>query len=259
MKHLLPILLLIIGSVSARAAEELPPPIEPIPAVPDPLYRFSTPEGSVIKEAGWCFAYDGQTRAARWTLEYITAKSLEGGAPRKDDFFSDPRIPGEIRPNLEDWKNSGFDKGHLPAQANTGDACDKHSRNSLAVSTMQDGPLNRVEWAHLEQEVRDLAQPGCQVWVITAPMFLKWRGQVTYRVIGQHDVAVPTHYLKSVLWIDADNGIHVRSWQCANKPPGYGTTTEQWRTTVDTLERSAGLDLWSGLPDELENKLEAVK
>ncbi len=242
-----------------KRSEELPPPIEPIAAVPDALLRFGAPEGSIIKDAGWCFAYDGRTRCPRWTLEYLTPDTLKGNAVRKDNFFSDPRIPSEFRSARSDYDKSGFDKGHFANAGNYGDSCSMDSTFSMANMSPQDPSLNRGVWAQLESEVRDLAQPGCQVWVITAPMFLKWRGQVTYRVIGQHDVAVPTHYLKSALWIDAKNDIRMRTWTCANKPPGFGVTTDQWRIDTDSGEKLSGLDLWAGLPDELENKLEAVK
>src|SRR4051812_9113996 len=49
-------------------AEELPPPIPP------QLLRWGVPEGTVTYEGNWCFAFDGRTRIARWTLEYLTAE-----------------------------------------------------------------------------------------------------------------------------------------------------------------------------------------
>jgi DNA/RNA endonuclease G (NUC1) len=78
-------------------------------------------------------------------------------------------------------------------------------------------------------------------------------------VLGTNAVAVPTHFAKSVLTVPSEVEITMTTWLAPNTVPKAGTTIADWRITTDELERLAGLDLWAGLPDEIETQLEAPK
>ena len=55
-------------------------------------------------------------RQAKWALEIINPDNplIE----RKDNFRPDYRVPEIFRPELDDYVNSGYDRGHLVASAN---------------------------------------------------------------------------------------------------------------------------------------------
>jgi endonuclease G len=122
---------------------------------------------------------------------------------RTDEFFADPRLPGRDRAELEDYRGSGFDRGHL---APAGDQPNQTSMaQSFALSNIvpQDPENNRKAWAKIESDVRKYARRASgNVFVYSGPMFREPR-----RTIGRNAVWVPSHLFKLVY--DEATG---RSW-----------------------------------------------
>lgn len=122
---------------------------------------------------------------------------------RTDRFYADPRLPPGMRAELEDFRGSGLDRGHL---APAGDQPDQASMaQSFALSNMvpQDPFNNRKTWAKIESDVRKFARRAQgNVYVFSGPVF---RGE--QRTIGPNRVWVPSHLFKLVY--DEASG---RSW-----------------------------------------------
>lgn len=238
-------------------AEDLPAP------EPNPLYRFGTPEGTVCDHGDWCFAFDGRTRLPRWTLEHLTIDTIEGDAERPDDFRTDERIPDEFRPEPKDYRHSGFDRFHLVPAADFGKEQAKASTFILSNVCPGDATLNRTLWARLESHVRSQLRPKKQAWIITLPVFMPTyrEGQLRsdYRMIGPNWVAVPTHFAKSLLLVELHQDgtrYELFAWMAPNSAPHHSTTVADLSQSVDFIERVSGLDLWAGLPNDIEKKLE---
>lgn len=51
-------------------------------------------------------------------MEYLTKGMLEGDAKRKNIYKTDTTIHQYFRSTMEDYKSSGFDKGHLAKAEN---------------------------------------------------------------------------------------------------------------------------------------------
>lgn len=129
------------------------------------------------------------------------AQALE--EKRTDEFFPDPRLPHGARAELEDFRGSGLDRGHLsPA----GDQPDQQSMaQSFALSNMvpQDPTNNRKIWAKVEKDVRKFVRRAQgDVFVFSGPIFDGER-----RTIGANRVWVPSRLFKLVY--DEASG---RSW-----------------------------------------------
>lgn len=59
-------------------------------------------------------SFDSAKRNAKWVLEHITKDSSSGQGSRADvKFFEDAGIEPRFRSRLEDYRNSGYDRGHL--------------------------------------------------------------------------------------------------------------------------------------------------
>lgn len=66
-------------------------------------------------------AYDRRNRNAHWVFEHLTPDKLPSkhNVDRsKSNFFEDTGIHEKFRSYLKDYKNSGFDRGHLAAAGN---------------------------------------------------------------------------------------------------------------------------------------------
>lgn len=223
------------------------------------LTKWGAPEGTITQQGAYCHALDGQTRLARWTLESLTMEDLAGRATRIDAFAADPSVPAEFRATLAAYQGSGYDRGHLAAAGNYGDQAAKSATFLLSNMAPQDKTLNRGQWRELEAHCRWLVDglDGRRVWIVTLPVWLPDGEHVRTHTIGRERIWVPTHFAKSVLVEDAGEQPVLYGWLAANREQDVTADYADWSATVDEIETAAGLDLWSGLPNELEAKLEA--
>ena len=59
-------------------------------------------------------SFDSAKRNAKWVLEHITKESSSGQGSRANvKFFEDAGLEPRFRSRLEDYRNSGYDRGHL--------------------------------------------------------------------------------------------------------------------------------------------------
>jgi endonuclease G, mitochondrial len=139
-------------------------------------------------------AWDARTRNPRWTLELMDRESLlypheqkgnkggEIGATRKKSpqFYEDDEsgIPRTFRSKLNDFRGSGYDRGHLVAAGNfVQNQSEKDSTFTLANVSPQVGQgFNRDYWARFESYIRNWARDekhkDAKVFVVTGPLFL---------------------------------------------------------------------------------------
>lgn len=95
-------------------------------------------------------SFDSAKRNAKWVLEHITKDSSSGQGSRADvKFFEDAGIEPRFRSRLEDYRNSGYDRGHLvTACANCVLSCIHNSSiaGRLAVALPQPVPGSNEEF-----------------------------------------------------------------------------------------------------------------
>lgn len=149
--------------------------------------------------------YSGLTKTPLVTIERLTRAQLNDARDeqRTEQFFPDPRLPRSARAELEDYRGSGQDRGHLAAAGNQPDA--ESMAQSFALSNMvpQDPTNNRKIWSKIESDVRKFARRARgDVFVFSGPLFNGPR-----LTIGAGRVWVPSHLFKLVY--DEASG---RSW-----------------------------------------------
>jgi len=140
--------------------------------------------------------HSGVTRTPLWVAERLTragvtsAVAMEG---RSDRFHAEPRLPVSERAELEDYRRSGYDRGHMAPSGNMpGRAADRESF-SLANIVPQARRLNQGSWSKLESDVRDMALVAGEAHVVTGPLY---EGQTIASLKGR--VLVPTSTWKAV-------------------------------------------------------------
>jgi len=112
--------------------------------------------------------------------------------------------------------------------------------------------FNRDKWNDLEKEVRGLVKKNDNVWVVTGPLYLPHREPdgkmyVKYEVIGNQQVAVPTHFFKVVV-TEKSGQYGLLSYVLPNAPCDKGIPLNNYLVPLDSIERAAGFLLFDRLP-----------
>lgn len=199
-----------------------------------------------IDRPGYSLAYDARNRNPVWVYEHLTADSIRGETERSLAFKEDEAIPQHLRATLADYKGSGFDRGHQAPAADHRSSREAMDDTFYMTNMCPQCPqLNRGYWAKLEKHVRDLTKDYANIYVVTGPLYLPYeegnKRYVKYQVIGPNNVAVPTHFFK-VITLENWQGIQeMRAYIFPNQEISAKTPLDQFMTTVQKVEKAAGI------------------
>ena len=230
------------------------------------VMKYGYPDVAMLRyRTDYVLSYDGRTRTVHWVCEHLNADKLRGEANRKKSRFKeDDSIPVEFRSTLDDYRRSGFDRGHkAPARDHVMSQIAMDDTFYLSNMAPQVGiGFNRDYWGKLEQRIRDWAQTR-DIYVYTGPLYLPQdaddgKKYVRYQVIGENAVAVPTHFYKVVL-AESKGKIEVLAFVLPNQKIPKETPLTDFIVSVDDVERMSGLDFFNVLDKEAEDKIEGEK
>ncbi len=204
---------------------------------------------TIIRHFAYTLEYSEEHEQARWVEYHLTAEMTRGSWKRCDHFRADPMITS--RPaEPEDYKGSGYDKGHLAPVADM--AWDSTAMcESFYMSNMspQLPAFNRGIWKRLEDQVRDWAIENQEIWIVTGPVL-----KDSLPTIGASHVSVPEYFYKVIIDIKEPDfkGIGFILPNKGSKEPLMA-----FAVTIDSVEALIGFDFFPGLPDSLEQLIEA--
>lgn len=184
----------------------------------------------------------GVTHGAIWSAEHPTAASLDAarGTRRQGEFHADDRLAPADQAQLDDYRRSGFDRGHMTPSGDMPDAQAQQQTFSLANMVPQTAELNRGVWEGIESAVRHLTARDGELYLVTGSAFI---GQ-QIQSIGPDGVLVPSSTWKAVYDPRAGGaGVYV----CRNT-----TSPTCDIVSVATLTRSVGIDPFPGLPERIK-------
>ncbi len=188
-----------------------------------------------------------QPNYAAWEL---TGAETDGQEPRNSRFAPDSNVYG--CPSLDDYRNSGYDRGHMAPAADM-----KWSRQAMLDCHLltnicpQNHGLNGGRWNSLEQACRRWAKRDSALVIIAGPIL---SDRLT-ETIGHGHISVPKRFFKVILAPYADPPRAI-AFVMPNAATRDGL--ESMAMTVDQLEEITGFDFFSALPDRLENQIEST-
>lgn len=143
--------------------------------------------------------HSGESKTPMFVAQRLNRASIaDTGQKRTDRFFPDARLRSAERANLEDYKGSGFDRGHMAPAADMPTARAMAQSFSLANMVPQAPEHNRGAWAKtVESATRHYAaRAEGNVYVITGPVYVP--SIALSPGIGSGQVRVPKYLFKLV-------------------------------------------------------------
>lgn len=182
--------------------------------------------------------HSGQSKTPIFVAEKLNRAAIaDTGEKRTNKFFPDARLRSAERATLDDYKGSGYDRGHMAPAGDMPTPQAMAQSFSLANMVPQAPEHNRGIWAKtVEKATRSYAaRASGNVYVITGPVYLP--SILQSPSIGLGKVHVPTHLYKLVY--DEDKNKAWVHWHANNdatrgsKPISYAELVN--RTGIEFL------------------------
>jgi endonuclease G, mitochondrial len=231
------------------------------------IVSLSTPTNYLISKPQYVLSYNRDKGIPNWVSWQLNANWL-GSLPRPQ-FTTDTSLPkGWYQVNPNDYTGSGFDRGHvIPAADRNHDPKDSQAVFLMTNILPQAADNNRGPWEQLESYCRDLVKQGKELYIIAGPAGAGGVGEKGKRsVIGQGKVAVPASTWKVVVVFDRP-GLELTDITAStrviavNLPNQQGIKDRQWqdfKTSIDEIEKLTGYDLLSNVAPAVQTVLEAL-
>ena len=204
----------------------------------------------VIEREGYVLGYVEAWEQPAWVAYRLTKDEvMTRKANRSDAFIEDPEVKTGSAISF-DYQGSGYDRGHL-APAGDMHWSAKTMLESFYMSNMspQEPSFNRGVWSKLEKAVRRFAFSEGSVFVVTGPIMTA----DDTKTIGHNKVRVPGFYYKVIY--DETPPEKMIAFILPNK--GANKPVESFVVAVDDVEEATGLDFFSALPEDVQQRLES--
>ena len=197
----------------------------------------------IVEHSAMIISYNEEHEQANWVLHMITKDVLYGTTGRTNDFRIDEKIKTGSAV-IEDYWNSGYDRGHLAPSADF-----RWSRDALSESyfysnmSPQDPGMNRGSWAKLENQVREWAIDAEEVMVVTGPVLKPDLPKVQQ---GSFRLSIPEAYFKIVIATN-DSSTRAIAFMFPNKDVPYELS--KYLVSIDSIEKITGIQFFNALAE----------
>jgi endonuclease G, mitochondrial len=189
----------------------------------------------IVEHSAMILSYNEEHEQANWVLHMITKDVLYGTTGRTNDFRPDPKL-STVSADVEDYWESGYDRGHLAPSADF-----RWSREALSESyyysnmSPQVPGMNRGAWAQLENQVREWAIDAEELIVVTGPILKPDLPKVQQ---GSFRVSIPEAYFKIVVDLNDEKSKAI-AFVIPNKDVPYDL--KKYVASIDSIEHLTGI------------------
>ncbi len=211
-------------------------------------YPTSTTQ-AIYTRAAYTFSYSEAHEQSEWVAYYLEGSDLGTANYERPFFNEDPLVETESA-DWRNYKNSGYDKGHLcPA----GDRKSSYSSYKETFFTSNISPqkhdFNSGVWNRLEEKSRYWAEKYDGIYIITGGVLTDG-----LKTIGKEDVSVPNYFYKILF---SKDGLRMIAFLVPHEDSNL--PLYEFVTSVDEVEKITGIDFFPKLEDVFEEKLEAKR
>ena len=205
--------------------------------------------GQITHHEGYSLSYSEPHEQAEW-VAYELKKSHLSNSQFKRPYFEIDKAVKTGAASWRNYKNSGYDRGHLCPAGDRKYNQAAHDETFLTSNiSPQDHDFNSGIWNTLEQKTRYWASKYDGVFVVTGGVLTG-----NLETIGEEQVAVPKLFYKIIL--DANNG---KVKMIAFLMPHRNSNEPLYKfvVSVDSIESLTGIDFFPELENSIERELES--
>lgn len=202
---------------------------------------------------------NGTTKFANWVAYKITKTTPASGRPR--NWKTDPDVPSTETLSPSDYNGASaalkIDRGHQANLASLGGTFDWQALNYLTNITPQKADLNQGAWARLEDQERNLSKAADvdAVYVTTGPLYERTIGSLPGTTKAH---TIPSGYWK-VIFIGSTPATGLYAAFIMDQSTPRTANFCNYQATVMEVEMRSGLNLWSGLPSDVQADLKVKR
>ena len=205
----------------------------------------------VVDRRGFAVGFSNKHRQPLWVIYKLTAEELQTEPHKRSNRFRHDHL---IRQSAypKEYTRSGFDRGHLAPAADM--AFSKQTMlDSFLMSNMspQLPGFNRGIWKRLEELVRAIALKEKEIYVVTGAIF---PSAAEAKHLPSGSITIPKAFYKVIYDLTPPQKMigFIIPHRSSDQP------LQVFAVSVDEVEKQTGLDFFSKLPDDLEERLETV-
>lgn len=210
----------------------------------------------VVQRPAYTLGFDPQKKVPRWLAYRVQPPDPDYHRPMID-FRPDPAIPVQDQAISADYRGSGYDRGAFISAIDIASLGPEAIAAAFFMSTVapQVPLMNRVTWLKLEQYTRKVASSAADTYVISGPAFAKGDAPAReFLAIGEHKVAVPTHYFRIIARKSASGAPEVLAFLVPNRTD-VDRDFKTYRVSVQAIESVTGLRFFGDLEQDQRGRL----
>lgn len=212
------------------------------------FYLPTSTTGAVVTHRNYTLSYSEKHEQPEWVAYELKKEHLLKNDFKRPYF----EVDDKVRSSSADWrnyKNSGYDKGHLCPAGDRRFTFEAFEETFLTSNiSPQNHEFNAGIWNSLEQKTRYWASKYDGVYVVTGGVLTD-----DLKTIGYEAVSVPKYFYKIILDRSSKNQKMI-AFLIPNK--NTKKRLKDFVVTVDSIENLTGIDFFPKLQDAVENKLE---
>ena len=207
-----------------------------------------TNNGELVQHTHYSLSYSEQHEQAEWVFYEIKKERILGLVNRSNNFRRDKLITTKSA-SLNDYKSTGYDKGHLaPAEDFSFSTSAMSESFYMSNISPQHPSFNYGVWKDLEGLVRKWGA-NSTLYVVSGPVFGS-----CISIIGSNNVCVPESYYKVIY-----DPLEERMIAFVMPNENGIKSLKEYVCTTDYLEKITNIDFFPILDDKLEIKLEKAR
>ncbi len=218
-------------------------------------------------------SYNNSKACPNWVSWHLDASNINNTAPRLNNFAAYNGLPEgwfAVKNNSYSYSKYGFDRGHNCPSADRTSSTNANSSTFLMTNMVPQAPNNNQEtWGNFEDYLRSLVLQGNEVYVIMGSYGTGGTGAKGYFgsiTSGNYKINIPSNIWKVALIIPSGNNdmqrVNASTRIIAINTPNNNNVNNRWETyqvSVRAIEIATGYNLFSNLPQHLQDALEQNK